>query len=135
MPALSPTMEAGTIATWNVTEGQSFVAGDSLAEIETDKATMDFEAQDDGVVAKILMEAGSNEINVGVPIVVIVEDEDDVAAFKDFAPADSGDSSTAASAATPTEAATQECESTVLLYIFEFYAYNKEPLFGFNVLC
>jgi pyruvate dehydrogenase E2 component (dihydrolipoamide acetyltransferase) len=84
MPALSPTMEAGTIATWNVTEGQSFVAGDSLAEIETDKATMDFEAQDDGVVAKILMEAGSNEINVGVPIVVTVEDEDDVAAFKDF---------------------------------------------------
>lgn len=84
MPALSPTMEAGTISSWKVGEGESFSAGDSLAEIETDKATIDFEAQDDGVVAKILVEAGSGEINVGVPILVTVEEEDDVGAFKDF---------------------------------------------------
>lgn len=84
MPALSPTMEAGTISSWKVAEGESFAAGDSLAEIETDKATIDFEAQDDGVIAKILVEAGSGEINVGVPILVTVEDEADVAAFKDF---------------------------------------------------
>ena len=77
-------MEAGTIASWKVNEGESFGAGDSLAEIETDKATIDFEAQDDGVVAKILVEAGSGEITVGVPIMVTVEDEADVAAFKDF---------------------------------------------------
>lgn len=86
MPALSPTMEAGTISKWNVGEGDTFIAGDSLAEIETDKASIDFEAQDDGVVAKILVEAGSAEINVGVPIMVTVEEEDEVAAFKDFVP-------------------------------------------------
>jgi pyruvate dehydrogenase E2 component (dihydrolipoamide acetyltransferase) len=86
MPALSPTMEAGTIASWKVKEGEEFAAGDSLAEIETDKATIDFEAQDDGVVAKILVEAGSGEIPVGVPIIVTVEDTADVAAFKDFVP-------------------------------------------------
>ena len=84
MPALSPTMEAGTIASWNVSEGQSFSAGDSLAEIETDKATIDFEAQDDGVVAKIFVEAGSAEVAVGKTIMITVEEEDDVAAFKDF---------------------------------------------------
>ena len=84
MPALSPTMEAGTIANWNVSEGQAFNAGDSLAEIETDKATIDFEAQDDGVVAKIFVEAGSAEVPVGKPIMVTVEDEEDVAAFADF---------------------------------------------------
>jgi len=84
MPALSPTMEVGTISSWNVTEGQSFSAGDSLAEIETDKATIDFEAQDDGIVAKILVEAGSQEIAVGVGVVVVVEEEEDVEAFRDF---------------------------------------------------
>jgi len=77
-------METGTISVWNVKEGEAFSAGDSLAEIETDKASMDFEAQDDGVIAKILMEAGGTDIPVGVPIVVTVEEEEDVAAFKDF---------------------------------------------------
>jgi len=86
MPALSPTMDSGTISSWNVSEGESFSAGDSLAEIETDKATMDFEAQDEGVVAKILVEAQSGDIAVGAPVIVTVEDEDDVAAFKDFVP-------------------------------------------------
>jgi pyruvate/2-oxoglutarate dehydrogenase complex dihydrolipoamide acyltransferase (E2) component len=85
MPALSPTMEAGTISSWKVSEGQSFSAGESLAEIETDKATIDFEAQDDGVVAKILVNGGDGkEIKVGVPIMVTVEEEDHVGAFKDF---------------------------------------------------
>jgi pyruvate dehydrogenase E2 component (dihydrolipoamide acetyltransferase) len=86
MPALSPTMEAGTISSWNVSEGQAFSAGDSLAEIETDKASIDFEAQDDGVVAKIFVEAGSAEVPVGKTIMITVEDEDDVAAFKDYEP-------------------------------------------------
>ena len=84
MPALSPTMDSGTISQWNVSEGSSFSAGDSLAVIETDKASMDFEAQDDGVVAKLLVQPGSGEISVGVPIMVTVEDEGDVASFKDF---------------------------------------------------
>jgi len=67
IPALSLTMESGTIASWNVSEGDVFAAGDSLAEIETDKATMAFEAQDDGYVAKILVEAGQAELKVGQP--------------------------------------------------------------------
>ena len=85
MPALSPTMESGSIASWNLAEGDSFSAGDSLAEIETDKATMAFEAQDDGYIAKILVEAGNgDDVSVNTPIVVVVEEEDDVAAFADF---------------------------------------------------
>ena len=84
MPALSPTMESGTIASWKLGEGDSFGAGDSLAEIETDKATIDFEAQDDGVIAKIIMPAGSADVPVGTPIVITVEEEDDVAAFANY---------------------------------------------------
>lgn len=68
MPALSPTMEQGIISKWNVKEGDSFAAGDSLAGIETDKASMDFEAQDDGVVAKILVSEGGDATNCGSPI-------------------------------------------------------------------
>lgn len=58
LPALSPTMEAGALAEWYLAEGDHFGAGDAIAKIETDKAAMDFEAQDDGFVAKILMQAG-----------------------------------------------------------------------------
>lgn len=77
LPALSPTMEAGTIGTWNVKEGDSFEAGEVIAEVETDKATMGFEAQDPGVVAKILVQAGT-EVKVGAPIMIIVDDADSV---------------------------------------------------------
>jgi Biotin-requiring enzyme len=61
LPALSPTMESGTLAEWYLKEGDSFSAGAGLAKIETDKAAMDFEAQDDGFVAKILIPAGGND--------------------------------------------------------------------------
>ncbi len=94
-------MDAGTISEWKVSEGDSFIAGDSLAEIETDKASIDFEAQDDGVVAKILVEAGSGEIKVGVPILVTVEEEEDVAAFKDFVPEVEEESPTVVDEAAP----------------------------------
>jgi pyruvate dehydrogenase E2 component (dihydrolipoamide acetyltransferase) len=103
MPALSPTMEAGTISKWNVAEGESFVAGDSLAVIETDKATMDFEAQDDGVVGKIMVEAGAGEVTVGVPIMVTVEEEEDVAAFKDFVAGSAPDTSATEASVAPVE--------------------------------
>lgn len=82
-------MESGSIASWNLSEGDSFGPGDIFCSVETDKATVDFEAQDEGVVAKILVPAGSGEINVGAPIMVITEDADNVAAFKDFSVADS----------------------------------------------
>lgn len=103
MPALSPTMESGTIASWNVKEGEAFAAGDSIAEIETDKATIAFEAQDDGYVAKILAEAGKGELKIGEPIVVTVEEEEDVGAFKDYT---LPEGSTAAVEAAPEEDAT-----------------------------
>ena len=75
------------MAEWYIGEGAEFAAGEPLAKIETDKATIDFEAQDDGYVAKILMEAGSGEdITVGTPIMVTVEEEEDVAAFANFTP-------------------------------------------------
>lgn len=82
MPALSPTMETGSIATWNLKEGDSFEPGTAICEVETDKATVTYEAQDDGVIAKILV--GTGEIAVGQPIMVTVADKSDVSAFSDF---------------------------------------------------
>lgn len=85
MPALSPTMEVGTIGSWKVEEGAAFGPGDSLAEIETDKATMDFEAQEDGILAKILQPSGSADIPVGTPIAIVVEEADtDLSAFANY---------------------------------------------------
>ena len=74
MPALSPTMEEGTLAKWLVKEGDEVSSGDLLAEIETDKATMEFEAVDDGTIGKILVEAGSTNVAVNTPIAVLLEE-------------------------------------------------------------
>ncbi|MCC5991506.1 MAG: pyruvate dehydrogenase complex dihydrolipoamide acetyltransferase [Rhodobacteraceae bacterium] len=74
MPALSPTMEEGTLAKWLVKEGDTVSSGDIIAEIETDKATMEFEAVDEGVIGKILIEAGSEGVKVNTPIAVLLED-------------------------------------------------------------
>ena len=74
MPALSPTMEEGTLAKWLVKEGDTVSAGDILAEIETDKATMEFEAVDEGVIGKILIAAGTEGVKVNTAIAVLVEE-------------------------------------------------------------
>ncbi|MFV2053039.1 pyruvate dehydrogenase complex dihydrolipoamide acetyltransferase [Aliiroseovarius sp. YM-037] len=74
MPALSPTMEEGTLAKWLVKEGDEVSSGDLLAEIETDKATMEFEAVDEGVVGKLLVTEGSSGVAVNTPIAVLLED-------------------------------------------------------------
>lgn len=114
-PALSPTMEMGTIAKWEVAEGEEFSAGSILCSVETDKATMDFEAQDDGIVAKILREVGSDatDLPIGTPIAIIVEEREVVAAFADYIVKDDGDgdndassteSNTAAAAPKPSSA-------------------------------
>jgi pyruvate dehydrogenase E2 component (dihydrolipoamide acetyltransferase) len=79
MPALSPTMEEGTLAKWLVKEGDTVSSGDLLAEIETDKATMEFEAVDEGIVAKILVSEGSEGVKVGTVIAIIAEEGEDVA--------------------------------------------------------
>ena len=80
MPALSPTMEEGTLAKWLVKEGDTVSSGDLLAEIETDKATMEFEAVDEGVIAKILVSEGSEGVKVGTVIAIIAEEGEDVSA-------------------------------------------------------
>ncbi|WP_324752947.1 pyruvate dehydrogenase complex E1 component subunit beta [Roseovarius sp. Pro17] len=74
MPALSPTMEEGTLAKWLVKEGDSVASGDILAEIETDKATMEFEAVDEGTIGKILIEAGTEGVKVNTAIAVLLEE-------------------------------------------------------------
>ena len=83
MPALSPTMEEGTLAKWLVKEGDTVNSGDILAEIETDKATMEFEAVDEGIVGKILVAEGTENVKVNAPIAILVEEgesADDIAA-------------------------------------------------------
>ena len=79
MPALSPTMEEGTLAKWLVKEGDSVKSGDILAEIETDKATMEFEAVDEGVIGKILVAEGTEGVKVNTAIAILVEDGEEVA--------------------------------------------------------
>ncbi|WDI30966.1 pyruvate dehydrogenase complex dihydrolipoamide acetyltransferase [Hyphococcus flavus] len=74
MPALSPTMEEGTLAKWNVKEGDKVSSGDVIAEIETDKATMEVEAVDEGTVGKILIGEGTENVKVNAPIAVLLED-------------------------------------------------------------
>ena len=74
MPALSPTMEEGTLAKWLVKEGDTVASGDLLAEIETDKATMEFEAVDEGVIGKLLVAEGSEGVKVNSPIAVLLEE-------------------------------------------------------------
>ncbi|WP_421907184.1 pyruvate dehydrogenase complex E1 component subunit beta [Mameliella sp.] len=88
MPALSPTMEEGNLAKWLVKEGDTVTAGDVIAEIETDKATMEFEAVDEGVMGKILVTEGTQNVAVNTPIAVLVEEGEEVPDLaRDQAPA------------------------------------------------
>lgn len=102
MPALSPTMEEGTLAKWLVKEGDVVKSGDIMAEIETDKATMEFEAVDEGTIAKILVAEGSDGVKVGTVIAILAEEGEDVGAAASAKPAASA---APAPAATPAPAA------------------------------
>jgi pyruvate dehydrogenase E2 component (dihydrolipoamide acetyltransferase) len=86
MPALSPTMEEGTLAKWLVKEGDEVKSGDILAEIETDKATMEFEAVDEGKLAKILVPEGTEGVKVGAPIAILAGEGEDVSKAASAAP-------------------------------------------------
>ena len=86
MPALSPTMEEGTLAKWNVKEGDEVNSGDVIAEIETDKATMEFEAVDEGKIGKIVVPAGTEGVKVNDPIAVLLEDGESADAIDESAP-------------------------------------------------
>ncbi|KAK3290503.1 2-oxoacid dehydrogenases acyltransferase-domain-containing protein [Chaetomium fimeti] len=90
MPALSPTMTAGNIGAWQKKAGDSIAPGEVLVEIETDKAQMDFEFQEEGVLAKVLKESGEKDVAVGNPIAVMVEEGTDVSAFESFTLKDAG---------------------------------------------
>ncbi|RWA03946.1 hypothetical protein EKO27_g11159 [Xylaria grammica] len=90
MPALSPTMTAGNIGAWQKKAGDSIAPGDVLVEIETDKAQMDFEFQEEGIIAKVLKDAGEKDVAVGNPIAILVEEGTDVSAFESFSLADAG---------------------------------------------
>ncbi|UFM64302.1 pyruvate dehydrogenase complex E1 component subunit beta [Paracoccus sp. MA] len=109
MPALSPTMEEGTLAKWLVKEGDSVKSGDILAEIETDKATMEFEAVDEGILGKLLIAEGTQGVKVNTPIAVLVEEgesADAVPAPKAEAPAEAPPAEARAEApSAPAEAA------------------------------
>jgi pyruvate dehydrogenase E1 component beta subunit len=102
MPALSPTMEEGTLAKWLVKEGDTVASGDIIAEIETDKATMEFEAVDDGVIGKLLVAAGSEGVKVNTPIAVLLADGESAA---DAAPAPAAPKAEATPVAAPAAAA------------------------------
>lgn len=101
MPALSPTMTQGNIGSWSKSVGDELHAGEAIAEIETDKASMDFEFQEDGYLAKILLGDGTKDVPVGKPIAVYVEEAEDVQAFESFTAEDAGDAGAEAKAPEP----------------------------------
>ncbi|XP_017099179.3 dihydrolipoyllysine-residue acetyltransferase component of pyruvate dehydrogenase complex, mitochondrial [Drosophila bipectinata] len=103
LPALSPTMERGSIVSWEKKEGDKLNEGDLLCEIETDKATMGFETPEEGYLAKILIPGGTKDVPVGKLLCIIVPDQGSVAAFKDFK--DDGPAPAAAAPPPPAPAA------------------------------
>ncbi|GIX81483.1 dihydrolipoyllysine-residue acetyltransferase component of pyruvate dehydrogenase complex, mitochondrial [Caerostris extrusa] len=105
LPALSPTMEMGTIVSWEKKEGDKLNEGDLLAEIETDKATMGFETPEEGYLAKVLVPAGTKDVPLGKLLCIIVSNEEDIAAFKDFVDSGEAVKPAAAKPASPTPAA------------------------------
>ena len=114
MPALSPTMEEGTLAKWLKTEGDEIKAGDIIAEIETDKATMEFEAVDEGILGKILVPAGTEGVKVNTPIAIIAGEGEDVSAAAAAAPAPVAPAAAAAPAAPAAPAPAAPVANTTL---------------------
>ncbi|XP_008063774.1 dihydrolipoyllysine-residue acetyltransferase component of pyruvate dehydrogenase complex, mitochondrial isoform X1 [Carlito syrichta] len=91
LPALSPTMTMGTVQRWEKKVGEKLSEGDLLAEIETDKATIGFEVQEEGYLAKILVPEGTRDVPLGTPLCIIVEKESDISAFADYRPTEVAD--------------------------------------------
>ncbi|CAG00528.1 unnamed protein product [Tetraodon nigroviridis] len=104
LPALSPTMTMGTVQRWEKKVGEKLGEGDLLAEIETDKATIGFEVQEEGYLAKIMVPEGTRDVPLGTPLCIIVEKESDIAAFKDYVETGVADVSTPAPAPAPAPA-------------------------------
>ena len=106
MPALSPTMEEGTLSKWLVKEGDMVSSGDLLAEIETDKATMEIEAVEEGVIAKIIVGDGTEGVKVNAPIALLLEEDEDPSAADNYSAGGGG--SNAAPESTPMEEPTAQ---------------------------
>lgn len=104
LPALSPTMTMGTVQRWEKKLGEKLSEGDLLAEIETDKATIGFEVQEEGYLAKIMVAEGTRDVPLGTPLCIIVERESDIAAFKDYVETGVAEVSTPPPAPAPTAA-------------------------------
>lgn len=118
MPSLSPTMTEGNIARWLKKEGDKISTGEVLCEVETDKATVEMECMEEGYLAKILKGDGAKEIKLGEVIAITVEDEEDIAKFKDYNPSASGSGATSAneaSAPTPPASHKEEVEKPASL--------------------
>ncbi|TFK34830.1 single hybrid motif-containing protein [Crucibulum laeve] len=117
MPAMSPTMTEGGIASWKKKDGEAFSTGDVLLEIETDKATIDVEAQDDGVMGKILLPDGSKNVPVGKVIALLAEEGDDISNLQPPAeepkPPKQEESSAAASSSSPSPSPAQEPSKSI----------------------
>ena len=118
MPALSPSMEVGTLARWLIREGDDVTSGDVIAEIETDKATMEVEAIDEGVLGRIIVDEGTEGVKVNATIAIILEDGEDASAIDEGAigkkdtpaPASSGQSGASASSSEGGPASTEQSE-------------------------
>ncbi|MEM6904187.1 MAG: biotin/lipoyl-containing protein, partial [Pseudomonadota bacterium] len=108
MPALSPTMTEGTLASWLKSEGDDVSAGDVIAEIETDKATMEVEAVDEGKLGKILIDAGTEGVPVNEVIALLLEDGEDASALDGAESAPAPAPAASNGAAAPAEAAPAE---------------------------
>ena len=121
MPALSPTMEEGTLSKWLVKEGDDVKSGDILAEIETDKATMEFEAVDEGKIAKILVPEGTDNVKVGQPIALLAGDGEQAGEPAAAPVADTKEQPKPASTEQPSipAPASQQDESTPTPHVFE----------------
>jgi len=112
MPALSPTMTEGNLAAWNVSEGDNVSSGDVICEIETDKATMEVEAVDEGVIGKILVPAGTEAVAVNAAIAVLLEEGEDASALDGYAPSVGGTTPAAALAAEAVAASAPAASAT-----------------------
>ncbi len=112
MPALSPTMTEGTLAKWLMKEGDPVNSGDMLAEIETDKATMEVEAIDEGILGRILIDEGTEGVAVNAPIAILLEEGEDASALDNAVPATTATTTTTAAAPAPAAAAAPPTPAT-----------------------
>jgi pyruvate dehydrogenase E1 component beta subunit len=112
MPALSPTMEEGTLAKWMVKEGDTVSSGDIMAEIETDKATMEFEAVDEGVIGKILIAEGTEGVKVNTAIAILLEEGEDASAMDTAAAAPTAAPQAAEAAPAPAASSAPDAPQT-----------------------